>query len=120
VESEAAVVYQHVHEPICRVALFAQASRNDAKSVSDQWLKQDLERYLALQNGFDPESRKRVEPRRSAVNLKAMIAGTSEPLAVHAGLEVLKHGGNAADAALTTSLAQIALTAGAAVSYAGS
>ena len=48
-----------------------------------------------------------------------MIAGTSEPLAVHAGLEVLKHGGNAADAALTTSLAQIALTAGAAVSYGG-
>ena len=50
---------------------------------------------------------------------KVMIAGTSEPLAVHAGLEVLRHGGNAADAALTTSLAQIALTAGAAVSYAG-
>ena len=60
-----------------------------------------------------------MEPQRSAVSSKAMIAGTSEPLAVHAGLEVLKHGGNAADAALTTSLAQIALTAGAAVSYGG-
>jgi len=48
-----------------------------------------------------------------------MIAGTSEPLAIHAGLDVLRHGGNAADAALTTALAQIALTAGAAVSYAG-
>ncbi len=48
-----------------------------------------------------------------------MIAGTSEPFAIHAGLDVLRHGGDAADAALTTSLAQIALTAGAAVSYAG-
>jgi gamma-glutamyltranspeptidase/glutathione hydrolase len=56
---------------------------------------------------------------RSAVSHRAMIAGTNEPAAIHAGLEVLKHGGNAADAALTTSLAQIALTAGATVSYAG-
>jgi gamma-glutamyltranspeptidase len=76
---------------------------------------------MALQSGggFDWQSRKRIEPQRSAVSSRAMIAGTSEPLAVHAGLEVLKHGGNAVDAALTTSLAQIALTAGATISYAG-
>jgi hypothetical protein len=85
----------------------------------DQWPKSDLSRYLAIQNGFDNESRTRVEPQRSALGTMAMIAGTSEPLAVHAGLEVLKHGGNAADAALTTALAQVALTAGAAISYAG-
>jgi len=48
-----------------------------------------------------------------------MIAGTSEPLAVHAGLEVLRNGGNAVDAALTTALAQVTLTAGATISYAG-
>jgi len=65
------------------------------------------------------DGRKRIEPQRSATGSKAMIAGTSEPLAVHAGLEVLKHGGNAADAALTAALAQVALTAGAAISYAG-
>jgi gamma-glutamyltranspeptidase len=84
-----------------------------------QWSKQDLSRYLVLQNGFDPELRKRVEPQRSATGSRAMIAGTSEPLAVHAGLEVLRRGGNAADAALTTALAQVALSAGAAISYAG-
>ena len=56
--------------------------------------------YLALQYGFVAGAGKRIEPQRSARSSKAMIAGTSEPLAVHAGLEVLKHGGNAADAAL--------------------
>jgi gamma-glutamyltranspeptidase len=85
----------------------------------DRWPKDELNHYIAMQNGFDSEARKRIEPERSAVASKAMIAGTSEPLAIHAGLDVLRHGGNAADAALTTSLAQIALTAGAAVSYAG-
>jgi gamma-glutamyltranspeptidase / glutathione hydrolase len=49
----------------------------------------------------------------------AMIAGTSNPFAVHAGYEVLRHDGTAADAALTTALAQIALHDGANVSYAG-
>jgi gamma-glutamyltranspeptidase/glutathione hydrolase len=103
--------------------LCGQPPRADAKFLPDQWPKEDLEHYLALQSGggFDWESRrqKRIEPQKSAVSSRVMIAGTSEPLAVHAGLEVLKHGGNAADAALTTSLAQIALTAGAAISYAG-
>ena len=48
-----------------------------------------------------------------------MVAGTSDPFAVHAGIEILKHGGSAADAALTTALTQVALTAGSTVSYAG-
>ena len=48
-----------------------------------------------------------------------MIAGVTNPFAVHAGMEMLKAGGSAADAALTTVLAQVALNAGAAVSYAG-
>ena len=73
----------------------------------------------ALQNGFDPESRKRLEPPAIGRELESYDRGEIGALAVHAGLEVLKHGGNAADAALNTSLAQIALTAGAAVSYAG-
>src|SRR5579863_1111466 len=48
-----------------------------------------------------------------------MVSGTSNPFAVHAGLEALKNGGTAADAALTTALTQIALFAGATISYAG-
>jgi gamma-glutamyltranspeptidase/glutathione hydrolase len=68
-------------------------------------------------NFQDPAARGQLP--KTAESTKAIIASTSEPLAIHAGLEVLKHGGNAADAALSTSLAQIALSAGAAYSYAG-
>ena len=85
----------------------------------EHWSKEDLRQYLFLQNGFDSQSGTRVAPQRSATSSKAMIAGTSEPFAVHAGLEVLTHGGNAADAAITTALAQVALAAGANISYAG-
>jgi gamma-glutamyltranspeptidase / glutathione hydrolase len=48
-----------------------------------------------------------------------LVAGTSGPFAVHAGLDALKHCGSAADAALTTALTQVAVFAGATVSYAG-
>jgi gamma-glutamyltranspeptidase / glutathione hydrolase len=95
---------------------FAQ-TREAVPLLPNQW--PELREYLVQQVGIDWVSGKRVEPQRSAIGSKAMIAGTSEPLAIHAGLEALRHGGNAADAALTASLAQVALTAGAAISYAG-
>jgi gamma-glutamyltranspeptidase/glutathione hydrolase len=84
-----------------------------------RWSADDRARYFAMQIGFDLASGTRVEPPKTATSARGMIAATSEPLAVHAGLEVLKHGGSAADAALATALTQVALTAGAAVSYAG-
>lgn len=49
----------------------------------------------------------------------AVIVGANSPQAQRAGLEALRRGGNAMDAALTTSLTHIALNAGAPVSYAG-
>src|SRR5258706_7000153 len=66
----------------------AQAPEATAQFNPDHWSKEDLSRYLALENGFDPDLRKIVEPQRSATSSRAMIAGTSDPLAVHAGLEV--------------------------------
>jgi gamma-glutamyltranspeptidase/glutathione hydrolase len=48
-----------------------------------------------------------------------MVVGETNPFAVHAGVEALKRGGSAADAVLAAALAQAALNAGAAVSYAG-
>ncbi len=48
-----------------------------------------------------------------------VVAGTTSPLAIRAGLEALKQGGTAADAVVATSLAQITLAGGAWVSYAG-
>ncbi len=83
-----------------------------AAPVPAPWPAEEVARYLKLEG-----TRRASEP--PAVASKAMIVGTTNPFAIHAGLEVMKRGGNAVDAALTTSLAQIALNAGAAVSYAG-
>ncbi len=48
-----------------------------------------------------------------------IVASTSNGLAVHAGLNALKLGGSAIDAALTTALSQVVLHAGGATSFAG-
>ncbi len=54
-----------------------------------------------------------------ATSERGVIAGTTGAPAVRAGLEALRKGGSAMDAALTTSLAQIALAMGCWVSYGG-
>jgi gamma-glutamyltranspeptidase/glutathione hydrolase len=48
-----------------------------------------------------------------------VVVGTTGPMSVKAGLEVLKKGGTAADAAMATSLAQVVECAGSYVSHAG-
>ena len=48
-----------------------------------------------------------------------MISATVSPIAIEAGLEALRHGGNAADAVVTVALTQIATQLGSVVSYAG-
>jgi gamma-glutamyltranspeptidase/glutathione hydrolase len=82
-----------------------------------RWPQQARDRYLALQGLSYDDAPKRLD--KVAVSSKGMIAGTSEPFAVDAGLEALKDAGSAADAALTTALAQVVLTAGSTISYAG-
>jgi len=49
----------------------------------------------------------------------ALICDTGSPIAVYAGMQALKNGGNAADAAATVALTQIATELGSYVSYAG-
>ncbi|HEY0435211.1 MAG TPA: gamma-glutamyltransferase, partial [Phenylobacterium sp.] len=49
----------------------------------------------------------------------ALVTGTASPVAVHAGVEALRQGGSAADAAIVVALTQIARTMGGTVSYAG-
>jgi gamma-glutamyltranspeptidase/glutathione hydrolase len=61
---------------------------------------------------FAPEART-VEGR------SALISNTSSPIAVHAGIEALKQGGNAADAAATVALTHITTALGSYISYAG-
>lgn len=48
-----------------------------------------------------------------------MISDTGSPIAVYAGMQVLKKGGSAADAAATVALTQIATELGSYISYAG-
>ncbi len=48
-----------------------------------------------------------------------LVTGTMSPIAVHAGIEALKQGGTAADAAATVALTQITTALGSYVSYAG-
>ena len=48
-----------------------------------------------------------------------LVAATMSPVAVHAGVEALRQGGTAADAAATVALTQITMALGSYVSYAG-
>ena len=48
-----------------------------------------------------------------------IVSATVSPVAVYAGVQALKQGGNAADAAATTALTQITTQLGSVVSYAG-
>jgi len=50
---------------------------------------------------------------------QAMLVATMSPAAIRSGVEVMRRGGSAADAVLTTALSQIARCAGCWVSYAG-
>ncbi|MFG0252706.1 MAG: gamma-glutamyltransferase [Phycisphaerales bacterium JB038] len=76
------------------------------------WGEGEVEKYLALEGVLN-------EDKPVTEGSSGLIAGSSSTLAMRAGLEALKQGGTAADAALTGALAQIVMNAGATVSYAG-
>ena len=76
------------------------------------WEKAELSKYQLLNRSYG-------KPVPLVRNRGAMIAGTTGPIAIHAGRKILDAGGTAADAIITTSLAQIALTGGSWNSYAG-
>lgn len=58
-------------------------------------------------------------PHARAIQGSVIICDTGSPIAVYAGMDVLKKGGSAADAAATVALTEIATQLGAVVSYAG-
>lgn len=60
-----------------------------------------------------PSSARTVEGRT------AFVAATLSPIATEAGMQALRHGGTAADAAITTALTQVATNLGSLISYAG-
>jgi len=88
-------------------------NKSEAMNLSPaNWPAGELEEYAKLNQSFGV-------PKPSVEAKQGMVVGTSGALAVRAGIEALKQGGSAADAALTTALAQICLNAGSIVSYAG-
>jgi gamma-glutamyltranspeptidase/glutathione hydrolase len=76
------------------------------------WPSGELELYTE-RNADGPSNKPQAE------GAGGLVVGTTGALAVRAGLEALRHGGSAADAALVTALAEVTLAAGSWVSYAG-
>lgn len=76
------------------------------------WPQRDYERYLRAQ-GVDRTTAGAAKGKRGAVTV------AYGAFAARAGLEALKQGGNAIDAAMTAALTQVALTVGAPISYFG-
>lgn len=64
------------------------------------WFQRDFKRLEALSLQY---SQRRPKPLAFSSG-NGLVAGTSSALAVHAGTEALKKGGNAMDACLTTAL----------------
>jgi gamma-glutamyltranspeptidase / glutathione hydrolase len=71
---------------------------------------------LAIMLAMD---RERGAPHEFMESTNGMIAATTGDVAVQAGLQILKEGGNAADAAVTTALAQVVHAGGSYVSFGG-
>ncbi len=78
------------------------------------WPKAERERVEKLESQVVSPLEKRVIESGGG-----LVSATVSPIAVYAGIETLKHGGTAADAAATTALAQVATQLGSVVSYAG-
>ncbi len=78
-----------------------------------RWSKDELDHYLALSR-----SGREYRPMVGESD-HSMVIGSTGPFAQYCGVRALKAGGNAVDAAVVTSLAQVVLAAGAWVSMAG-
>ena len=78
------------------------------------WPKAERESLEALEGqGWSPTAPRVVEGGRG------IVSATVSPLSVYVGIQTLKLGGNAADAAAATALTQVTMQLGSVVSYAG-
>ncbi|HLJ30042.1 MAG TPA: gamma-glutamyltransferase [Candidatus Angelobacter sp.] len=94
------------------VLVFLQVA-NAADLSPVKWTPADKNRAEALEMGFFPSQARTIE------GSAGLISNTGSPIAVHAGIEALKQGGTAADAAATVALTQISVWLGSIVSYGG-
>lgn len=90
------------------------ASTTFAASLSPaNWPAEERLELERLEQQALPDANRIVEGR------EGFVAGTLSPIAVRAGIEVLKQGGTAADAATAVALTQVSTALGSVVSYAG-
>ncbi len=109
---DAAAAADAANQPESAVASEA-VTRHGAVDLSPAgWPPGVWEEYLALEEEHFPGN-------PLAVGSQGAVTGSYHPLAQRAGLEALRQGGSSVDAAMTTSLTQIALGAGAVISYFG-
>ena len=101
---------------VLTIALFAlvNIARVNAADLSPaRWPAEERARIEALE--LDP-----MPPKSRFVEGKSgLVSATISPIAVHAGIEALRQGGTAADAAATVALTQVTTALGSYVSYAG-
>mgnify|MGYP001171404230 CR=1 FL=1 len=93
-------------------AIVSPAQQDAATDLSPVTWKADYDRFMLAQ--VDERTEAGV-----ASGMNGAVTVAYNGLAARAGLEALKQGGNAMDAAMTTVLTQVALTAGAPISYFG-
>jgi gamma-glutamyltranspeptidase/glutathione hydrolase len=95
------------------VVFFAASAAGQRINLSPaSWPKGEYEQFLKIQGTDHDQS-------GVAVGRNGAVTVAFNGLAARAGLEALKQGGNAIDAAMTTALTQVALTAGGPISYFG-
>ncbi len=90
------------------VAVVSAADLSPAK-----WPEEERVRIESLEQQPYPPATKLVEGQ------SGLVSATISPIAIRAGIEVLKQGGSAADAAATVALTQVTTALGSYVSYAG-
>jgi gamma-glutamyltranspeptidase/glutathione hydrolase len=98
----------------CVVALNSALNCYPADLSPGQWPTADRERFENSEyQSWSPLSMHQIS------GSGGIVSATVSPVAIHAGVQALELGGNAADAAATTALTQITTQIGSVVSYAG-
>lgn len=106
------IIMNGVRSAVLTMVLGATATSVSAADLRPTRWQADYDRFLAAQNVTRTEA-------GHASGKNGAVTVAYNGLAARAGLEALKQGGNAIDAALTTANMQVALTAGAPISYFG-
>ena len=94
--------------------LLTLASVGESAELSpEHWASHDREALEKFEEQGTPQSIRKLETKNG------MISATLSPVSIRAGIETLKEGGTAADAAAAVALTQISRALGSYVSYAG-